>query len=302
MPRTRGKDDLFMETKVKTMLDSLSNIWTNSSGQKMMVINLDNVRLIASETGVTPKDVEISCLQRQIIPLRYTRNIGTTGIDGQLKLLRSTVAVCGTGGLGGTLCELLARQGIGHLIIIDQGKFEENNLNRQIMTTEEDIGKPKVEVTANRIGKINSAITLTLIHESIDAINVKIFIGKADVVIDALDNFTTRRVVADACCDLNIPFIHGAIAGFHGQVMTIFPGDKGIDAICGSRATADENGLEIFTGNPSATPSVIAAWQAQEAVKIITGIGSPIRHRLLMIDFENGTVDEVQLSHFPGAN
>ena len=163
------------------------------------------------------------------------------------------------------------------------------------MATEEDIGKHKVEVTAIRIAKVNAAVSLTMFNESIDVINVNEILGKADVVLDGLDNFTTRRIVAAACCDLNIPFIHGAIAGFYGQIMTIFPGDQGIVAVCGSSTSAETSGIEAIMGNLPATPSAVAAWQVQEVIKIITGIGHPIRHRLLLLDFENNKVDDLPL-------
>jgi molybdopterin/thiamine biosynthesis adenylyltransferase len=241
----------------------------------MRVIDLQSVRFVSSEKRVAPREVEISCLEHDIVPIRYIRNIGTVGIEGQLKLLRSIVAVCGAGGLGGTIIELLARQGIGHLVIIDNDRFEENNLNRQIIATEGDLQKSKVKVAAARVKKINSAVEVTL---------------------DALDNLTTRQVVANACNKLKIPFVHGAIAGFSGQLITIFPGDKGLNAICGPSAAENACGVETLTGNPAATPAVIAAWEVQEAIKIITGIGNPIRNRLIFLDFVDGTFDEISLS------
>jgi molybdopterin/thiamine biosynthesis adenylyltransferase len=263
---------------------------------KMRVIDLKSVRFIASKKRIPPREVEISCLEQNIVPIRYMRNIGTIGIEGQLKLLRSTVAVCGAGGLGGTIIELLARQGIGHLVIIDNDKFAENNLNRQIIATEGDLKKSKVKVAAARIKKINSAVTVTAVNKKIDSKNVENLIKDAGVVIDGLDNLITRRTVADACNKLKIPFVHGAIAGFSGQLMTIFPGDKGLNAICGLSADENECGIEKQAGNPAATPAVIAAWQVQEAIKIITGIGNPIRNRLIFLDFADGTFDEIVLS------
>jgi len=100
-------------------------------GQKMRIIDLQSVRLISDERRTAAREVEISCLKNKIVPVRYLRNIGTIGIRGQLKLLRSRVAVCGVGGLGGTIAELLARQGVGKIIAIDKGILEESNLNRQ---------------------------------------------------------------------------------------------------------------------------------------------------------------------------
>lgn len=277
------------------LIRRLSKSWTAPDKKKMRVIDLRNVRFISSKKRIPPREIEISCLEQNIIPIRYIRNIGTIGIEGQLKLLCSTVAVCGVGGLGGTIIELLARQGIGHLVIIDNDKFAENNLNRQIMATEGDLKKSKVKVAVTRIKKINSAVTVTAVNKKIDSKNVKNLIKDAGVVIDGLDNLMTRQIVADACNKLKIPFVHGAIAGFNGQLMTIFPGDKGLSAICGPCTDENACGIEAQTGNPAATPAVIAAWEVQEAIKIITGIGNPIRNRLIFLDFADGTFDEIFL-------
>ena len=281
---------------VDQLAQRLSRVTSNSGKHKARVIDLQSVRVISAVKEITPREVEIFCLENNIIPARYLRNIGTIGIDGQLKLLRSTVAVCGVGGLGGTIVELLARQGIGRLTVIDLGRFEENNLNRQIVATEDDLRKSKVRVAAARIKKINSAVVVTPINKTIDSENVKQFIKNADVVLDGLDNFSTRRLVAHACRRLKIAFVHGAVAGFSGQLLTIFPEDKGWNAVCGPDAAAKGCGMEMLTGNPAATPTLIAAWEVQEAVKIIAGIGHPIRNRLLFLDFAEGTVDDISLS------
>jgi len=125
--------------------------------------------------------------------------------------------------------------------------------------------------------------------------NIKKLIIDASVVLDGLDNLKTRRVVARACDELKIPFVHGAIAGWCGELLTVFPGDKGINAICGLSAGESECGMEKHTGNPAGTPAIIAAWEVQEAIKIITGIGTPIRNRLIFLDFADGTFDEISL-------
>lgn len=263
--------------------------------KKMRIIDLKSVRFIASKKRISLLEVEIACLEQDVVPARYIRNIGTVGIEGQLKLLHSTVAVCGAGGLGGTIIELFARQGIGHLVIIDNDKFAENNLNRQIIATERDLRKSKVKVAAARVKKINSAVVVSAVNKTINSKNIKKLIINASVVLDGLDNLKTRRIVAHACDELKIPFVHGAIAGWCGELLTVFPGDKGLNAVCGLSADENECGIETHTGNPAATPAVIAAWEVQEAIKIITGIGNPIRNRLLFLDFAEGIVDEITL-------
>ena len=273
----------------------LSKCWTAPNKKKLRVIDLKSVRSIASKKRIPLREVEISCLKQNVVPVRYVRNIGTIGIEGQLKLLHSTIVVCGAGGLGGTIIELLARQGIGHLVIIDNDKFTENNLNRQVMATEGDLNKSKVKIASVRVKKINSAVKVLAVNKTINSKNIKEIITDASVVLDGLDTLKTRRIVAQACNELKIPFVHGAIAGFNGQLMTIFPGDKGLNAICGLSADENECGIETHTGNPAATPAVIAAWEVQEAIKIITGIGNPIRNRLIFLDFADGTFDEIFL-------
>jgi molybdopterin-synthase adenylyltransferase len=264
--------------------------------KKMRVIDMQKVRFIAARKKITLRDVEISCLEDDVIPVRYVRNIGTIGLTGQIKLLRSTVAVCGAGGLGGTIIELLARQGIGNLVIVDKGRFVESNLNRQVMSLENNMLHSKVKTAAARVKQINSASAVTAINKTITSRNVEKIIKNAAVVLDGLDNLTDRLTVADACDKLNIPFVHGAIAGFSGQLMTIFPGDKGLRAICGPCADENSCGIETLTGNPAGTAAIIAAWEVQEAIKIITGIGEPVRNRLLFLDFAGGVIDEIPLA------
>jgi molybdopterin/thiamine biosynthesis adenylyltransferase len=271
----------------------LSKCWTAPNKKKLRVIDLKSVRSIASKKRIPLREIEISCLKQNVVPVRYVRNIGTIGIEEQLKLLHSTIVVCGAGGLGGTIIELLARQGIGHLVIIDNDKFTENNLNRQVMATEGDLNKSKVKIASIRVKKINSAVKVLAVNKTINSKNIKEIITGASVVLDGLDTLKTRRIVAQACNELKIPFVHGAIAGFSGQLMTIFPGDKGLDAICG--LSSNESGIETYTGNPAATAAVIAAWEVQEAIKIITGIGTPLRNRLIFLDFAYGTFDEISL-------
>jgi molybdopterin-synthase adenylyltransferase len=272
---------------------------TGPAGQKYKVIDLHSMRHISGIARRPELEIEILCLTLGVVPLRYLRNIGTIGIEGQLKLLRSVVAICGAGGLGGTIIELLARQGVGHLIIIDNGRFVENNLNRQILSTEGNLGRAKTRVAAERVRQINSAVSVKALNKYIAAQNAMELIDGSDVVIDALDTTDTRLLVAGACKKLKIPFVHGAIAGMCGQLMTIMPGDKGLGAVYGPPDKEEPFKMEALTGNPSATPAIVAAWQVQEAVKIITGIGSLIRNRLVFLDFGEGSLEEMRFTPAP---
>jgi len=265
-------------------------------GKRYAVISLRKAASIARSEGTSTKEVEIEALKQGIIPWRYLRNTGTIGLDGQIALLESTVAVVGAGGLGGTVIELLARQGVGHLIIIDNDRFTERNLNRQLMSTERNLSEYKVTIAAKRVGEINSAVTVTIFRERLTGENAQNLLSGAGVIADGLDNLSSRLAVEQACRQLAIPYIYASIAGFGGQLMTIFPEDVGLSSIYGSSFnTMPEQGIETKIGNPSATPAMIAALQVQEVVKIITGVGTLARHELLLVDTMECTIDRIEL-------
>jgi molybdopterin/thiamine biosynthesis adenylyltransferase len=113
--------------------------------------------------------------------------------------------------------------------------------------------------------------------------------------VDGLDRLPTRLILQDGAQTLGIPMIHGSIAGFLGQVMTIFPGDPGLHSLYGEPGDLPAQGLEAQVGTPAATPMAVAAWEAQEAVKVLLGKGEPLRGRLLVMDMESGTIETLQL-------
>jgi molybdopterin/thiamine biosynthesis adenylyltransferase len=222
--------------------------------------------------------------------------MGTVGLDGQTSLLQSTVAVVGAGGLGSTAIELLARQGIGRLIIIDDDCFAEENLNRQIMATEENLGQYKVVAAAKRVKEVNSATTVTTFSQRLTIDNAHSLLSGARAVVDGLDNLSSRISVEQICRQLAIPYVYASIGGYNGQLMTVFPEDPGLSSLYGSSADVmPERGIETTTGNPPATVALIAALQVQEVVKIIAGVGTPIRNQILMIDARECAIDRIEL-------
>jgi len=267
-----------------------------ADGKTYLVISLKTTASISGSQGLPARDVEMTALKQGIIPCRYLRNTGTIGLDGQIKLLQSTAAVVGAGGLGGTVIELLARQGIGHLIIIDNDRFTEQNLNRQIMSTERNLGEYKVILAAKRVKDINSATAVTTFRERLTTDNAQSLLSGAQVVVDGLDNLSSRLVVEQACRQLAIPYVYASIGGFNGQLMTIFPEDTGLSSLYGSSSnTTPEQGMETRIGNPPATVAMIAALQVQEVVKIITGVGAPVRNQIILVDARECAIDRIQL-------
>jgi len=258
-------------------------------------LTCEAVRQLAREHGLAPRVVEIAALQRQIAPERYRRNLGTVGWAGQIALLQARVAVVGAGGLGGWIIEALARMGVGQLEIIDGDVFEENNLNRQLGCTEASLGRPKAQVLAERVAAINSAVVVRPHIAWVSETNSVELLREVDLVVDALDTLPARFVVQRAAAALGVPLVHGAIAGYTGQVMTILPGDPGLEALYGP-GPHPERGVEVELGNPSATPMIVAAWQAQQVVKLLTGAEQGLlRMRLMLLDAQAGDVTIISL-------
>jgi len=267
----------------------------NSSGEKYYSISLKKIKEIAGKFQLPSREIEISALKSNIIPERYHRSFGVISPSEQVKLLQSKVAIIGAGGLGGTVVELLTRIGIGKLIIADKDIIGDSNLNRQILSKETNLGQSKTEAAVKRVKEINSSIEITGHSVFIDSDNVKKIIKGADVVVDALDNLPVRFMLQKACRELNIPLVHGAIAGFNGQLTTIFPEDKGLELIYGSNEDLPEHGSEATLGAPTMIPAIIASLEAQEVIKILLKRGKLFRNRLLYLDIEEGTIEILKL-------
>ena len=286
------------DEKEKTILKELEKMkkeTINSSGEKYYSVLVNQVKEIAKKFQTKPRKIEILALKSNIIPERYHRNLGAISPSEQRRLLQSRVAIIGAGGLGGTVLELLARMGIGELMIADKDIIGDSNLNRQILSKETNLGQSKAEVAVKRVKEINSSIEITGHSVFINPDNVEKIIEDAEVVVDALDNLPSRFVLQKACRDLEIPLVHGAIAGFNGQLTTIFPEDKGLELIYGTDRDLPEHGSEVELGAPTMIPAIIASLEAQEAVKILLKRGKLFRNKLLYLDIENGTIEILNL-------
>ena len=258
------------------------------------VLSVSDELFVARHYGVSCSEVQERALREWIYPLRYLRNFGTIGFEGQLKLLHATAGVVGVGGLGGLIAELLARMGVGSLVLIDADRFEDNNLNRQLVSTQNNLGRNKVDCAGQRIGQINSGTTLSLYAQRLDSETSEELLSPCHVVADALDNVPSRFVLQKTAHSLGIPMVHGAIGGFLGQVTTVFPEDKGLYAFYPEGESSRDSRAETILGNPAPTPAMIASWQAQEMIKYLTGLGELLRNRMLIFDAQTATVEKMQ--------
>ncbi len=235
----------------------------------------------AARFGTSLAAVEGAALSRGLLPARYRRNRETLSLDEQRRLFGSRVAVVGCGGLGGYLVEQLARLGVGRLAVIDPDAFEEHNLNRQLLSSPAALGRPKVDVAAERVAAVNPAVTVTAHRVALSAGNAAALLSGCSAVLDGLDSVAVRRELAAACRDLGVPLVHGAIAGWYGQVAVQLPGEDLAPLL---RASASGKGVETTLGNPSFTPAVVASLQVAEAAKVLLGRGRPLSGRTLFVD------------------
>lgn len=230
-------------------------------------------------------------MNKQNLYERYNRQIILKGfgVEAQLKLLRAKVLVVGAGGLGCPALQYLAGAGIGTIGIVDHDLVTLTNLHRQVLYSTDDIGMPKVEVAAAKLRQANTDITIDVHYLRLDQTNALDIIGRYDLVIDGSDNFTTRYLLNDACVLLKKPLVYGAVSAYEGQVAIfnvasakgrgvhyrdLFP----IPPKDGEIANCAEGGVLGML------PGIIGAMQATEAVKWLTGIGTPLINQLLTYD------------------
>ena len=244
-----------------------------------------------STINLTPDDYE-----------RYSRHLilPEVGVHGQKKLKAASVLCVGTGGLGSPLALYLAAAGIGRIGLVDFDVVDRSNLQRQIIHGEEWVGKPKVQSAAARIKSINPYIQVD-IHEVPLTSENALDIGKDyDLIIDGTDNFPTRYLVNDACVLLGKPNVYGSIFRFEGQA-TVFHYEDGPCYRClypeppppGLVPSCAEGGVLGIL------PGMIGVIQATEAVKIILGVGTTLKGRLMLYDSLKMQFRELKLRRNP---
>jgi molybdopterin-synthase adenylyltransferase len=223
------------------------------------------------------------------------RQKGILSKSEQLKLKNSQITVIGCGGIGGATLEMLARMGVGKLRIVDKDVFETSNINRQLMSSTKNIGKPKTDVTQEELLSINPNLEIEAFNEELNDTNVFKILKGSHVVVDALDNLLTRIIVSRCAKELNIPFIHGAIHGTKGQVTIITRNTPSYEELFKLPSHGEKLNNEIISKinglNKEVppvigpTPNIVGCIQAFEALKIITGKGRPLMApRILMFD------------------
>lgn len=216
---------------------------------------------------------------------RYERQImlPDIGTEGQTKIRNASVLLVGVGGLGSAISTYLTAAGIGNLGIIDADILEEHNLPRQVLYSQDKVGLPKVLAAEERLKSLNSEVSIKCYPEFIDETNTDKIISQYDVVVDGTDNYTARMFVNDACVEKNKPFVYGAVKEYEGQVAVFnYRGSKNYRDVFG-----DTMPQKKVYGLFGMLPSIIGSVQANETIKIITGIGEVLANKLWVINTLN---------------
>lgn len=243
---------------------------------------LEKAKTIASKFGMTLSKIEKIALENEIIPLRYRRNTTTITPKNQLKLLTSSVAIIGCGGIGGYAAEHLTRIGVGNLTLIDDDIFCEHNLNRQRFSNLKRLGTSKVTAAKEDLEAINPTVQIKAIAKKFNLNDTtSLGLDDVDVIIDALDHPVTKRELALFALSNNIPLVHGAIAGTAWQV-------GNADSVIKIYNANDGNGADKYVGNLTYTAALCAAIQSSEAVKILLNHQCNVDGLLIgdLLDFE----------------
>ncbi|GAO44423.1 HesA/MoeB/ThiF family protein [Flavihumibacter petaseus] len=214
---------------------------------------------------------------------RYQRQMILDGFGeaAQLKLANARVLVIGAGGLGCPALQYLAAAGVGRIGIADADRVALSNLHRQVLFTEQDLGKLKAAAAAARLQLLNHQVVFDIIPEMITAKNAERILSQYDVIIDGSDNFPTRYLVNDAAVLLNKPLVYGAVSGYEGQAAVFTPGVHYRDLFPDPPAPGTIPDCTT-AGVLGFLPGVIGAVMAGEAIKLITGVGEPLTGRLLV--------------------
>jgi len=291
-------------------LRSYVNIYVNDedirylSKDKTPVKESDTVSIVPSIAGgveVTTVEDEVQLSNEEI--LRYSRHliIPEVGLSGQKKLKAARVLMIGAGGLGSPLGLYLAAAGIGKIGIVDFDVVDLTNLQRQVLHSTQDVGRPKLDSARETLNGINPNVELETYEERLSSENALRIFSDYDVIVDGTDNFPTRYLVNDACVLLGKPNVYGSILRFDGQV-SVFDAKRGPCYRCLYPAPPPPGLVPSCAegGVLGVLPGIIGSLQALEVIKLILGEGEPLIGRLVLFDALKFKFRELKLRKNPG--
>ena len=203
---------------------------------------------------------------------RYQKQVmvDDIGINGQINIKQSKVAVIGAGGLGCPVLQYLTSVGVGTIGVIDFDTVEISNLHRQTLYTTEDLGKPKVDVAIQKLSVQNPFINLIPHKVLLNEENAESILSQYDIVVDGCDNFLTRYVVSDICVKLNKPLVYGSILNYEGQLAVFnYKGSKNLRDIFPEPPNSEDVPSCSENGVLGTVTGIIGTMMAQETIHVI---------------------------------
>lgn len=227
---------------------------------------------------------------------RYSRQtvLEQIGPEGQQRFLKSKAAIIGCGALGTNIAGYLARAGIGDLLIIDRDLVELNNIQRQTLFDETDVGKPKADAAAEKLKKINSQIAIRPLVKDLHSENIRDVLADVDVVVDATDNIPIRMIVNDFCVKNGVPWIYAGVIRTQLMVMSIVPGGPCLRCILPEVPPVGEMMSCEIAGILNTVPAIAAAIESTETFKIL--LGKEVQHKLIVYNVWEHQFDAVQVT------
>ena len=235
--------------------------------------------------------------------LRYSRQLALPGFGAaeQARLAASTVLVIGAGGLGSSVIPSLAAAGVGTIGIVDDDRVELSNLHRQLIHGVGDVGRSKVDSATDSVAALNPDTQVDAVAERLTAATALELFARYDLVLDGSDNFATRYLVSDAATLTGIPVVWGSVSQYGGQASVAMPGGPGYRDLF---PTPPPPGSVLSCEAGGVLPTVVAligSIMATEAIKLITGIGTPLSGRVTVVDALAGSFRELSFTRDPTA-
>ena len=274
---------------------SLINIYVNgknmrfSGGITTQLKDGDSVYILPAVAG----GAELTSEELQ----RYSRQVmlEEIGFEGMEKIRSAKVCIVGAGGIGNPVATQLVAMGVGKVRIVDRDVIEVTNLHRQHLYTDDDIGRVKVEVAAERLRKLNHAVEIEPVPTSVTKFTAESIVKGFDVIIDALDSIDARYALNDACLRLNIPLIYAGAIGVTGTVCTILPNKSACVKCRFPELKEDEMPACSTEGVHPSILYLVAGVEVSEAVKIIMGKEPDLVDTIFLMDLGNLTFDKFKI-------
>ncbi len=244
----------------------LDSVARTDAQRRVRTIGLRELRELCRTAGLSEPEAAREALRQEIVPAVLLKNLHAITVVEQSRLLEATVLVVGAGGLGGYVLELLTRFGVGRVRLADGDGFEDSNLNRQLLSSAENLGRNKAQAGAERVRATCPLARVEVLDFFLDAANLPGALDGVDIVVDALGGIAPRQALHEAASRVGLPVVSAAVAGWTALVGSELPGQIGISAMWSDPSAAD---AEHALGSLAPAACLAASLQAAETVQYL---------------------------------